>query len=382
MRRRTCLRLAKRWSSERPSGPHVDQSPTIIPEGYEVVQRLGAGQTAVVWLARRAQSGQPLALKMPRPEAVGDPVLRRMFENEVQITLKLEHPNVVRAFDGRPTGLGAFLALEYCAGGTLDQLLLEKGKLPLEQALALVRDVALGLEHTHEQRVLHRDVKPANVFLSEDGVAKLGDFGTGTFAAEGSQERVGTAFYMAPEVFAGAPSSMQSDIYSLGVLAYEVFAGVRPFLGESYDALMVAHMTALPRDVRQYRPDLSTRVSAVVTRAMSRDAARRFQSVRAFMEAYRQATGEAAPNTKAAPRSSAPGSAVTGRAGRSPTPPPHDPLTTSADADAANEVAEDRATRRSRDDDRTPAGDRAEGAKPTEPAKPRGLFGFLRRRGR
>ncbi len=350
----------------------MNQFPAIIPEGYEVVQRLGAGQTAVVWLARVTRGGQPLALKMPRPEAVGDPVLRRMFENEVQITLKLEHPNVVRAFDGRPTGVGAFLALEYCAGGTLDQLLLEKGKLPLDQALALVRDVALGLEHTHDQRVLHRDVKPANVFLSETGIAKLGDFGTGTFAAEGSQERVGTAFYMAPEVFAGEASSMQSDVYSLGVLAYEVFAGVRPFLGESYDALMVAHMTALPRDVRQYRPDLSRRVSAVVTRAMSRDAARRFQSVQAFMEAYREATGEAAPKTAQA----TPAGSVTGRSGRSPTPPPHDPLTTSADG------SEDRTARPSGVGDRTPADDRSEGARSTEPAKPRGLFGFLRRRGR
>lgn len=354
----------------------MDQFPTIIPEGYEVVQRLGAGQTAVVWLARRARGGQPLALKLPRPEAVGDPVLRRMFENEVQITLKLEHPNVVRAFDGRPTGAGAFLALEYCAGGTLDQLLLEKGKLPLEQALALVRDVALGLEHTHDQRVLHRDVKPANVFLSEEGIAKLGDFGTGTFAAEGSQERVGTAFYMAPEVFGGAPSSMQSDIYSLGVLAYEVFAGVRPFLGESYDALMVAHMTALPRDVRQYRPELSKRVGAVVTRAMSRDAARRFQSVRAFMEAYREATGEAAPNTQAASGSSAPG-----RSGRSPTPSPRGALTTSPDP-TASEATEDREAQPSRDGDRTPANDRSGSAEPTEAVKPRGLFGFLRRRGR
>ena len=356
----------------------MDQLPTILPEGYEVLQRLGAGQTAVVWLARAERGGPPLALKVPRPETGGDAVLRRMFENEVQITLKLEHPNVVRAFDGRPTGATAFLALEYCAGGTLDQLLLEKGKLPLDQALALVRDVASGLEHAHDQRVLHRDVKPANVFLSEDGIAKLGDFGTGTFAAEGSQERVGTAFYMAPEIFAGAPPSMQSDIYSLGVLAYEVFAGVRPFLGESYDALMVAHMTALPRDLRGYRPDLPRRLSAVVTRAMSRDAGRRFQSVRAFMEAYREATGEVPPQ---AATSTAAGS-VTGRSGRSPTPPPHDPLATSADPGPSADVADDRAARPAQVGDRAPAGDRQEGAEPTEPTRRRGLFGFLRRRGR
>lgn len=294
----------------------MEQTPSTIPNGYELIQRLGAGQTAVAWLARTRGSKTSVALKLPRPEALADPVLRRMFENEVQITLKLDHPHVVRAFDGRPTGPGAFLALEYCAGGTLDQMLLERGKLPLPQAVGLVAGVAAGLQHAHERNVLHRDVKPANVFVSDGGAAKLGDFGTGVFAAEASQERVGTAFYMAPEVFGGAPSSLQSDVYSLGVLAYEVLAGARPFVGESYDALMVAHMTALPRELRQLRPELPRRVSAVVMKAMSRDAARRYQSVGAFLEAYRAAAGlQAAGAAVASPP-------PTGRASRSPTPSP------------------------------------------------------------
>ncbi len=294
----------------------MEQAASTIPDGYELIQRLGAGQTAVAWLARASGSDTLVALKLPRPEALADPVLRRMFENEVQITLKLEHPNVVRAFDGRPTGRGAFLALEYCAGGTLDQMLLERGKLRLQEAVTLVAGVAAGLQHAHERNVLHRDVKPANVFVSEDGAAKLGDFGTGVFAAEASQERVGTAFYMAPEVFGGAASSLQSDVYSLGVLAYEVLGGTRPFVGESYDALMVAHMTALPRELRQLRPELPRRVSAVVMQAMSRDAGRRYQSVGAFLEAYRAAAGLEPPSEGAVAQP------PTGRASRSPTPSP------------------------------------------------------------
>ncbi len=367
----------------------MEPLPLNVPDGYDVIQRLGAGQTAIVWLARSTRSVESVALKLPRAETAGDAVLRRMFENEVQITLKLEHPNVVRAFDGRPTGSGAFLALEYCSGGTLDQLLLERGKLPLDRALALVRDVALGLEHTHELRVLHRDVKPANVFLDERGVAKLGDFGTGTFAAEDSQERVGTAFYMAPELFGGAPSSMQSDIYSLGVLAYEVLAGVRPFLGESYEALMVAHMTALPRDLRQYRPDLPKAVSAVMSRAMSRDPLRRFQSVRAFMEAYRAATGEAAPVSTPPAAGAAPVGRVTGRSGRSPTPAPNAPLSLGPDDGDGDEAAASSAQRLH--DEPSATGPENQRARPApaagddhraKPAKSRGLFGFLRWRRR
>jgi len=333
----------------------VEAPPAHVPDGYDVVQRLGAGQTAIVWLARAVRGGQRVALKLPRPEALAQPVLRRMFENEVQITLKLEHANVVRAFDGRPTGVGAFLALEYCEGGTLDLLLLEKGKLPLEQAVALVRDVALGLEHAHDRSVLHRDVKPANVFLSEAGAAKLGDFGTGTFSAELAEERVGTAFYMAPEVFAGEAATVRSDVYSLGVLAYEVLSGKRPFLGDSYDALMVAHMTALPRDLRQQRPDIPKQLSAVVMRAMSRDAMKRYQDVHAFLVAYRAALGEGSGEAATTPTPP-----VTGRAarGQSATPVP-------------------------RNGAGAPGGDAGpEAPAEDDPPKRRGLFGLWRRRGR
>ena len=329
----------------------MSTAPGLVPEGYELGQRLGAGKTAVVWLAR-SPSGQTVALKLPKPEALAEPVLRRMFENEVQITLRLEHPNVVRAFDGRSTGPQAFLALEYCAGGTLDLLLLERGKLPLERAVALVTEVASGLAHAHDRSVLHRDVKPANVFVSESGTAKLGDFGTGTFGAENSDERVGTAFYMAPEVFGGAPSSVLSDVYSLGVLAYEVIAGVRPFVGDSYDALMVAHMTALPRDLRQHRPELPKAPSAVVMRAMSRDPVRRYQSVRAFRDAFGAALGAVTDAGRGDPAAST--TPQTGRAGRAPT-----------SAGTSLPPAE-------------PSGE----APPDEPKRRRGLFGLFRRRDR
>lgn len=270
-----------------------------VPAGYNVLQRLGAGRTALVWLARDLEADRDVALKLPRPDLQTDPVLRRMFENEVQITLNLDHPNVVRAYAGRPTGDDAFLALEYCPGGTLDQLLLERGRLPLPTALRLVLDVAQGLTHTHDRRVLHRDVKPANVFLDGEGRAKLGDFGTGTFRTDDGDERVGTAFYMAPEVFAGRPTSIRSDVYSLGVLAYEVIGGERPFVGSSYEALMVAHLHSLPRDLRGVRPELPLAVARVVAKALSRDPERRFADAAGFVAAFEDASGAAAARAAA-----------------------------------------------------------------------------------
>lgn len=267
-----------------------NEGPTFVPEGYRVMRKLGSGKTSHVYLAQHAEFGR-VALKVPREELHQDPVLRRMFENEVQITVKLSHPNIVAAFDGFPTGSGAFLALQLCSGGTLDQLLLEKGKLKLQRAFGLVANVARGLAHTHGRKVLHRDVKPANVFLTGDGVAKLGDFGSGVFQGDGSQDRVGTAFYMAPELFEGKPSSVRTDIYSLGVLAYEVVAGERPFVGDSYESLMLAHLSGIPRDLRVARPDVPRDVVRVVARAMARDAEKRFVTVSEFANTFAAASG-------------------------------------------------------------------------------------------
>jgi eukaryotic-like serine/threonine-protein kinase len=270
----------------------VVEKPSFVPPGYSVMRKLGSGQTSHVYLANHVRLGQ-LALKLPREELYHRPVLRRMFENEVQITLSLKgDENVVTGFEGFPTGQNAFLALEYCSGGTLDQLLLERGKLSLEEASQLILDVSTGVVYTHNKQVLHRDVKPANVFMTHDKRAKLGDFGTGVFITEQKDdERVGTAFYMAPEIFEGKPANIQTDTYSLGILAYEVLAGARPFMGNSYEELMLQHLTGLPDPLRKYRPEISSELSQVIARAMSRDATRRYQSAQEFIAAYTKVTG-------------------------------------------------------------------------------------------
>lgn len=295
--------------------PVSDQDAPRPPEGYQLLHRLGSGQTSNVYFARHARFGS-LALKLPRPELEHRPVLRRMFENEVMITLRLQHPRVVQGLEGHPTGEGAFLALELCAGGTLDQLLLERGRLPVSRAIALVMDVAEGLAYTHGRKVLHRDVKPANVFLSEDGRAKLGDFGTGVFTADNGTDRVGTAFYMAPEVFEGAASSVRSDVYGLGVLAYEVVVGQRPFMGDTYDALMHQHLGGLLRDPAGVRTDLDGGVSRVIRKALARLPERRYPDVDAFLADLRAAVGVPPEDTPGQASPSASSSSPIGRRGR------------------------------------------------------------------
>ncbi len=275
--------------------------PTYTPPDYQVSRLLGSGQTSHVYRAEHEDLGE-VALKLPRPELHKQPVLRRMFENEVQFTLKLKHSSIVRALDGHPTGAHAFLALELCPGGTLDQRLLERGQLPLDLAYKLILDVARGLEHAHTRQILHRDVKPANVFLIREDKAKLGDFGTGLYLTEKSNERVGTAFYMAPEIFQGHNATVQSDVYSLGILAYEVLAGERPFTGSTQQDLMMAHLSGLPKNLRHHRPELSATVNSVVKTAMSRDQAKRFKTVRDFISVFSRAAGLSAETVQMPPQ--------------------------------------------------------------------------------
>ncbi len=287
--------------------------PAFVPDGFSVVRHLGAGQTSYVYLAEHPSLGE-VALKLPRETVMRDATLRRMFENEVQITLKLAHDNIVRAHVGSPTGRTAHLVLEYCAGGTLDQRLLEVGRMSIDATVDLILDIARGVRHCHSKSVLHRDIKPANVFLDADGRAKLGDFGTGVFMAEENTDRVGTAFYMAPEIFEGAQASVQSDVYSLGVVAYELLTGRRPFLGSSFEELMIKHLKEVPRNPRALRSDLPRGVSSVVLRAMNRDASKRYDSVDKFIRELREAMGrEAADHGASEPAGDAP---ATGRASR------------------------------------------------------------------
>src|SRR5690606_1441856 len=146
------------------------------------------------------------------------------------------------------------------------------------------------------------------------GEAKLGDFGTGVFMGEDSEARVGTAFYMAPEVFEGRSAGVLSDVYSLGILAYEAIAGERPFVGTSYDALMVAHHTEVPRDIRRLRPDISNQMVRVVAKAMARDPQKRFASAGEFAQAVRAAAEMDSPH-QPQPATAAPTTGRSSRAG-------------------------------------------------------------------
>ncbi len=217
---------------------------TIITQRYRVVSLIGHGSMGEVYRADDLRLGQAVALKFLLSGASHSASRIARFHSEVRHARRITHPNVCRVHDIAEANGRTFLTMEYVDGENLASLLLRIGRLPPEKALAVAREICAGLRAAHEQRVLHRDIKPSNIILDRHGHVRIVDFGLATALDDGqSQERVGTPMYMAPEVLAGQPASVRSDIFSLGVVLHELFFGRLPF-----------HQSAIPGRNREVIP--------------------------------------------------------------------------------------------------------------------------------
>lgn len=240
--------------------------------GYKLLHLLGRGNTSLVHLALDAQ-GQRVALKIPLEETLRTQEAAERFGNEVRLTLQFQHPHLVEGYTGTPFGSRAFVALHYYPEGTLADVLAARAgeRLPLEEALRILADVAAGLTYLHRLGAVHQDVKTQNVYV-DGGRAALGDLSSTYLTAQGGQSS-GSPYYMAPEIYHGQSSSSASDVYSLGVLAYELLGGQRPHQGETYEELMAAHLTRFATPLTHLNPQ----VPRVVTRLVELTLAKRSQ---------------------------------------------------------------------------------------------------------
>src|SRR4029077_12624009 len=220
------------------------------------------------------------------------------FRREARAVARLSHPNIVTVIDRGDDGRRQYIVFEHVKGENLKELVLRSGRLPGRRALELALAIADGLSFAHEHGLVHRDVKPQNVLLSEEGEVKVTDFGIArSLHVEHGVTQTGTVLgtgeYLAPEQASGKGVSPATDVYSLGVVLFELLAGDVPFTGENFVAVALRHVNEPPPHLRQRRPDVSPRLEAAIERALAKDPAQRFPSMAEFAKALRACLAEA-----------------------------------------------------------------------------------------
>jgi len=286
---------------------------TLLGGRYRLDSRIGAGGMSTVYLAFDTVLERPVAIKLMHRHIASDADQLERFRREAKAVAQLNHPHIVTVIDAgeehgeaEEEGATPYIVFEHVDGETLKALVRE-GPLEITQALAYAIEIARGLGAAHERHIVHRDVKPHNVLLTAEGRAKITDFG---IARQLSQQGLtmdgrvlGTTDYVSPEQALGQPVTGQSDIYSLGIVLYELLTGAVPFTGDTPVAVAMRHVREDVPDVQRLRPEVSAATAAVVDRATAHDLARRYRDIPALLldleealaiEAARtgQATGE------------------------------------------------------------------------------------------
>jgi predicted Ser/Thr protein kinase len=269
------------------AGAAADDAPIGLEIGHcRIVEFLARGGMGAVYKAKHLALGRYVAIKMI-PSASRDQTFIRRLLVEAQTVAKLEHPNIVQVYDvGYEKGY-FFMVMQFLRGLTLEKRLAEEGRPPLSEALDIVRDIGRGLESAHAQGVVHRDIKPSNIIVTDDGRARITDFGL-ALMTESKDELgefvVGTPGYMSPEQNLGKPVDARSDLYSLGVVFYLLATGVKPFHGATVQAVREAQIKERPKAPRSLNPDITEGIQAILSKTMSRMPERRYQNSTEFLE--------------------------------------------------------------------------------------------------
>ncbi len=275
-----------------------DGSPLKTLNGYELGEPLGTGVYGVVYLAYQLQVGREVAIKIIHPEHASSINFIKRFEIEAQLIAQLEHLHIVPLYDFWRNSDGAFLVMRLMKGGSLADMIADR-RLELDEIARLVEQITSGLASAHRAGVIHRDIKPANILLDEEGNAYLSDFGIAKdLGSEGGLTGNGTVLgspgYLSPEQVQSELISPQTDIYSLGVMLYELLAGQHPFPGASVGELLMKQVREPLPALEEIRPDLPSGLNAIVQRATSKDPLQRYPDVEAFAVDFREALGEGA----------------------------------------------------------------------------------------
>ena len=251
----------------------------ILDQRYELEELIGGGGMADVYKAKDRLLNRPVAVKILHEAFKQDKEFIDKFQREAQAAARLSHPNIVNIYDVGVADGDHYIVMEYVPGSTLKDRIRQEGHLSVSESLRVAREIAEALAHAHANNLVHCDIKPHNILMMADGHAKVADFGIARAVTEStmtySGNVIGSVHYFSPEQAKGTMITPKSDVYSLGVVLYEMLTGKLPFIGENPVSIAVKHLQEEPVPVRQIDPAIPPVVEAIVSKAMSKDPAMR-----------------------------------------------------------------------------------------------------------
>ena len=253
----------------------------LFNQRYQIIEKLGAGGTAIVYRGQDTLLNRAVTIKILREEYMNNDEFMRRFRNESRAISLLDHPNIVKVYDVIFSNRIQSIVMEYIDGITLKDYIEQEQVLRWKEALHFTVQILRALQHAHDKGIVHRDIKPQNVMVLRDGSVKVADFGIACLenaAQTLTQEALGSVHYISPEQARGDRIDARSDIYSAGVVLYEMLTGRLPFEGDSAVSVAIQHLSSVPLAPREINPDIPEGLQEIVMRAMQKDADKRYQS--------------------------------------------------------------------------------------------------------
>ena len=266
----------------------------MLDNRYEILERIGTGGMAIVYKAKCHRLNRLVAIKILKSDLAQNEEFRRRFNAESQAVAQLSHPNIVSVYDVSRGGDMEYIVMELIDGITLKQYMEKRGQLNWRESLHFITQIMRGLSHAHSRGIIHRDIKPQNIMVLRDGSVKVADFGIACLADSAqtlTQEALGSVHYISPEQARGDRPDARSDIYSSGVMLYEMLTGRLPFEGESAVSVAIQHLSSIPLAPREINPDIPEQLELICMKAMAPDLEHRYQSADAMiadLEAFRK----------------------------------------------------------------------------------------------